>query len=520
MNTESLKIESVTADMLEDPPESILKIVKGKAGELFTHYLFYQNTPKGVVCSCTACGNYGLYIGETFKHKEFYPCRKCGAELIVYCSGYGKISLEKSEIGLAVCENLGGLLCVRCFSIKRRFVDMGEPAKFIQAFDFEQNYVFLFSKKKSKRFGEKSFYSYKDGKWIYKLEKMSRVEPLPSWINMHDTCWADAPIINKEALKDTELRYSAAELLDYINPFIRYIKLWKKQPKLEYMMRAGFKAIVGDLICNKGNTDHFDWSSNNLLKILGICKTDIEFCKNMTAGELKAYKEIISSDGRSQAQEIFTELKGCMYYAGEIRKNTGLKYGQILKYIKKQKNDHGKYLLTSYGLNIWFDYIRMSLDLFGEIEQLRPKSIQHSHDNLVERKAFLASQKENEMIRQRADDLEELCMEFGGLIMKVPQSGNEIISEGLALQHCVGSYCKYHATGSTNILFIRKKEKPDIPYFTIEVSPQLEILQCHGYKNERESGRVKPEEIIEFEKAYAEFLSNFKKRKGNKKWTA
>lgn len=518
--TDTLKIESITADMLENPPESILKIVKGKVGELFTHYLFYQNTPKGVVCSCTACGNYGLYIGETFKHKEFYPCRKCGAELIAYSSGYKKAKLEKPVRGLAVCENLGGLLCVRCFSIKRRFVDMREPAKFIQAFDFEQNYVFLFSKKKSKKFGGKLFYSYEKGKLEYCLEKMYRVNPLPTSFNMRATCWIDAPVVNTAVIKNTELRYSAAELVDYINPLVRYLKLWQKKPKLEYMLRAGFENIVNDLIYDKGYTDHFNWESNNLLKILGICKTDIDFCKEMTAAELKFYKQIISVDGCSQAKEIFIHLKQHVYYSDEIRKYTGLKYGQILNYAKKQKHANGSYLMISYALNLWCDYLRMSFDLFGEAEEIKPKSIQLSHDKLVERKAFLASQKENEMISRRADDLKALCMEYEELFMRPPRSGNEIVAEGLALQHCVGSYCKYHAKGSTNILFIRKKSAPDIPYFTIEVTDELTVKQCHGFKNERETGGVKPPDIVEFEQEYTLFLENLKKRKESKKWTA
>lgn len=286
------------------------------------------------------------------------------------------------------------------------------------------------------------------------------------------------------------------------------------------MLRAGFENIVNDLIYDKGNTDHFDWSSNNLLKILGICKTDIDLCKEMTAAELKFYKQIISVDGRSQAKEIFMHLKQHVYYSDEIRNYTGLKYGQILNYAKKQKFVNGSHLMISYALNLWADYLRMSFNLFGEAEEIKPKSIQLSHDKLVERKAFLASQKENEMIRQRADDLKALCMEYEELFMRPPQSGNEIVAEGLALQHCVGSYCKYHAKGSTNILFIRKKSAPDIPYFTIEVTDELTVKQCHGFKNERETGGVKPPDIVEFEQEYTLFLENLKKRKESKKWTA
>ena len=33
------------------------------------------------------------------------------------------------------------------------------------------------------------------------------------------------------------------------------------------------------------------------------------------------------------------------------------------------------------------------------------------------------------------------------------------------------------------ILFIRKAEKPDLPYYTLELSPKGDIVQCRGNHN-------------------------------------
>lgn len=65
----------------------------------------------------------------------------------------------------------------------------------------------------------------------------------------------------------------------------------------------------------------------------------------------------------------------------------------------------------------------------------------------------------------------------------VPEEMNKITKEGVYLHHCVGGYVSRVAEGRTNILFLRKNEEIDIPFFTIEVSNNNEIIQIHGLYN-------------------------------------
>ena len=60
---------------------------------------------------------------------------------------------------------------------------------------------------------------------------------------------------------------------------------------------------------------------------------------------------------------------------------------------------------------------------------------------------------------------------------------NKITKEGVYLHHCVGGYINRVAEGRTNILFLRKNEEIDIPFFTIEVNNHNEIIQIHGLYN-------------------------------------
>lgn len=65
----------------------------------------------------------------------------------------------------------------------------------------------------------------------------------------------------------------------------------------------------------------------------------------------------------------------------------------------------------------------------------------------------------------------------------VPEEMNKITKEGVYLHHCVGGYISRVAEGKTNILFLRRNEEIDIPFFTIEVNNHNEIIQIHGLYN-------------------------------------
>ena len=64
-----------------------------------------------------------------------------------------------------------------------------------------------------------------------------------------------------------------------------------------------------------------------------------------------------------------------------------------------------------------------------------------------------------------------------------PKNLTEITTEGSSLHHCVGGYLNNHAEGRTNILFLRNNELPNIPFYTIEVTPDDYIVQIHGRNN-------------------------------------
>lgn len=68
----------------------------------------------------------------------------------------------------------------------------------------------------------------------------------------------------------------------------------------------------------------------------------------------------------------------------------------------------------------------------------------------------------------------------------MPKCADEIINEGAILNHCVGSYCERVANGKSIILFLRKIDDLDKPFYTLEIRPNMhkfDFVQCRGFKN-------------------------------------
>ena len=69
-------------------------------------------------------------------------------------------------------------------------------------------------------------------------------------------------------------------------------------------------------------------------------------------------------------------------------------------------------------------------------------------------------------------------------LFKPAYNSGELILEGKALSHCVGSarYTQDHANGKTTIIFVRSKDEPDKPFFTLEYKDGR-IVQIRGKHN-------------------------------------
>ena len=131
------------------------------------------------------------------------------------------------------------------------------------------------------------------------------------------------------------------------------------------------------------------------------------------------------------------------------------------------------------------DFVFKNRDELQRLHNRLDATIRLAENTVAEREAEI-ERRQNEELQKQYEKTKKarLKMEKMGenFLIKLPQTGNDIIDEGSALHHCVGSYVQGHIRGTTTILFLRKAEQPDTPFYTIEVSGGR-IIQIHGFGN-------------------------------------
>ena len=73
-------------------------------------------------------------------------------------------------------------------------------------------------------------------------------------------------------------------------------------------------------------------------------------------------------------------------------------------------------------------------------------------------------------------------MSQAGLTVIPPKSAAEIVEEGQKLHHCVGGYVSRVAKKECTILFLRREEQLEEPYYTMELRDG-EVKQLRGDDN-------------------------------------
>ena len=82
-------------------------------------------------------------------------------------------------------------------------------------------------------------------------------------------------------------------------------------------------------------------------------------------------------------------------------------------------------------------------------------------------------------------DIDEYIGGSRGLIVKVPENAQELISEGTKLHNCLSSYVDRVARGECIIFFIRRIDEPDKPFYAMEYR-NGHINQLYTYNNKHD----------------------------------
>ena len=151
------------------------------------------------------------------------------------------------------------------------------------------------------------------------------------------------------------------------------------------------------------------------------------------------------------------------------------------------------------------DYLNMRMTLPSEVKRnfplnLSEDKVDHWHDKIIpiyNRNKILQQEKE---LAEKQKKYEETVYKDA---VKYEYSNNDysiiaakkltdLLLEGNALHHCVGSYVDSVYNGKEYILFLRKNSELETSYFTIDLTPEKQVRQIHGKCNCNMNDDVKP----------------------------
>ena len=320
----------------------------------------------------------------------------------------------------------------------------------------------------------------------------------PRWYESTEWGYADdkyfdpfAPVVNSEYLdKFPKYKYSAVNLYKGVD-VLKYLRFYEKYPQIEYLMKAKLDGYT---------------FSKQILQEIGKNKRFAKWLMKNRA-ELSKDEYYVDVIMRSfKTGKPIADVQAYRKYRMKLSKETALKELRTLF-----KNDLEKFVfyLRKQEINPYSyqDYLHacqyLGLNMI-EDKNRYPHDFKRWHDIRIDEYNTLKFKRDEEKRKEfyakfAAVANKYLNLEYNdksaymSIIAKKP---SELITEGEALDHCVGrmNYDQKFAREETLIFFIRNISSPDIPFATVEYSLEKhKILQCYGYHD------TKPDDgVIEF----------------------
>ena len=498
--------------------------------------LISSNKKRGYVGYCTACGgvHYGLDKAPDEKEKH---------HLMYGCSAFDWYNM--------ICPTCGAIVEQRKGGLSRSFIEDRLHIMEWKTVDF--NKVLLYECKiQLKNWQDWQNYTATGGAsdvavWDERITTLTsgNVEMMQYRYDWFSEYWAKVNVARTgdknryrdcisgvETLQNSFLANMSQLAGDTakIDMVLRFVE----EPITELFYKAGFYQIARDrLYKNKptAGTRHIDFTQRSPKKMFRGLKKNNADQKMKQLIKLVTRKTTIDTDLLEASACFFRDNKNvkpetlAAYIDVDHDAKEGLKlYKQVSTFPFERYADY----ITNHEIPIYRDYLRLAEEMGAPLTERKtafPEDLHAVHDALVKRKKVLINKAMREKGEKRYKQLIRQGFQFEskGICAIVPTTPDAIKDEGKALQHCVGRYAEKHVDGKTNIIFIRKADDINTPWFTLEVEPEsLRFVQCYGFKNEvsgfkqNYSQRQYNKDVADFLKRYEAHLNRCRQKKGDK----
>lgn len=257
--------------------------------------------------------------------------------------------------------------------------------------------------------------------------------------------------------------------------FFEYVCAYRKEPKIEYLVKADLSQFISSLRV-------LDLSQKSLDKIFKVDRKFVPLLPKMDYTHLMLCRKFPWADEQGLL---------------EIRR-ANHKY--IRKYMCPRVLEYcGR--LESRNLIIYDDYLRFAEKISADMKSYRvltPSNLLEAHDAAYKAMRDSQDARFEKGILENYEKHVELSYSNGKYLIRPVKSNAELKKESEVLNHCVRTYADDVSKGHTEIMFVRLSDKPDVPLYTLELKHKV-IRQFRANHN-----AVPPDDAFSFVREWAD----------------
>jgi hypothetical protein len=491
---------------------------------------FFSN--RAGIVHCSYCGTEYeiLKHDDTPSHGAPYKCHFCGTEGTWRATHYGRKNLTKRRHAL-ISGRRGDAVIIRYYEVDVRFDrcgrDITRGAELLSTlsavyyFSATERHYYrrnwwtnnksiseaTFTEKKTFRLPpdvqDAMHYHPPKRKGIYyyntldEMDRIMRGKPFQyisftpaislyfAWVYRVETITGDA--------YDFYLADTNAKAM--ISVFLRWCEYFLKYPAVELLMKSGFSPLVSAGVEDQSFHGAVNLHAHDLRRALGLTRNEIDEARECLIGlyGLAFYKKMRGRNDSipmAVAEEYgdrgeFRSKGTCVMTKDMTRiQRTGIPLGVVLSYLYKTATKKRSPLLLSDYADYLSECEELGLDLTDK-KVLVPKDLREAHERTGATVAELRAKEQAAAYLTGLRGFDDLVAPFasGSLMVRTAESAAEVVQEGNVLHHCVGSYLGRVARGECAIMLIREADRPDEPFYTLELSRDGRVSQVRGKYN-------------------------------------
>lgn len=477
-------------------------------GTLSSNFLLYKRKGTKTEVYCTHCEstyttaekmlhNPGDPTRYDYKLEHWSICPKCRARLAT--KAWGKQKYLETRDRVVIMQSAGEHIAFRGFEVVKRFrlkEDLINEDKWTCHAGLSEDIRVL-----ANRYSFNSEESYRVRK-VQTLGKVMWAEARASGYYSSDrkpfTLGNGIPYTKNisDVLEGTGVRPAVAEVFmkkgeEYLQSMLQAAA---KKPYVEYLLKAGLKNYARQVAGETYAKIVRDEKASNLRDLIGLDGQQLYELRQVDGGKyavkalqyVKKHHEKLSRDTLRDIERLSVDIGGLNLG------RTGMTLQRMFNYLQKQAELNGK---SFDAVNrMYSDYLKMAqergMDLKDEIV-CHTSKLKEMHDRYLEEKNARDKAREKARVDKKFGQIEakyqenadHFAYQRSGLVIVVPKCASDIKAEGREQHHCVGAsdtYMDRMNRGQSFILFLRKVEDPEKPYYTLEVDYNGKVLQSYG----------------------------------------